>query len=205
MKARWSADEQISEWRADSESGWGGVCEPVGHLRGEEFEQAWAPVVSNALDTVLTDIDMLRSLVESPIEELFLAAAWARNGWFGLNRRLIRDGLPVVEVNDPSLPERLLIEPQAKVGKYACDFLLTLEWLAPTPPLRVSVGVEMDGHDFHEKTKAQAAHDKKRDRFFASEGLTVLRFTGSEVTRNAVSCVDEAFKILCDKMRSLAK
>lgn len=41
--------------------------------------------------------------------------------------------------------------------------------------------VECDGHDFHEKTKEQAARDKKRDRDLAELGFRVLRFSGSEI------------------------
>ena len=41
--------------------------------------------------------------------------------------------------------------------------------------------VELDGHEFHERTKAQAAHDKRRDRRFVAAGWKVLRYTGSEV------------------------
>lgn len=50
------------------------------------------------------------------------------------------------------------------------------------------IAVEIDGHDFHERTKEQAMRDKQRDRAFASEGITVLRFTGSEVWKDP-SCV----------------
>lgn len=52
--------------------------------------------------------------------------------------------------------------------------------------------VELDGHDFHEKSREQAEHDKRRDRWFAAKGLRVIRFTGSEVWRNARACIDEA-------------
>lgn len=45
----------------------------------------------------------------------------------------------------------------------------------------VFIAVECDGHDFHEKTKAQAQRDKKRDRDLQSIGWNVARFTGSEI------------------------
>lgn len=44
--------------------------------------------------------------------------------------------------------------------------------------------VELDGHDFHERTKEQAQRDKSRDRAMTFDGWTVLRFTGSEVFRD---------------------
>ena len=43
--------------------------------------------------------------------------------------------------------------------------------------------IECDGHEFHERTKAQAAHDKARDRELQGRGYQVLRFAGSEIWR----------------------
>ena len=45
------------------------------------------------------------------------------------------------------------------------------------------VVVEIDGHDYHERTKEQAENDKSRDRAFTNSGFTVLRFTGREIYR----------------------
>ena len=56
--------------------------------------------------------------------------------------------------------------------------------------------IECDGHEFHEKTKEQAAKDKKRDRDFVKNGYTVLHFTGSEIYKDAFKCVDEVFEAL---------
>ena len=44
--------------------------------------------------------------------------------------------------------------------------------------------VECDGHDFHERTKEQAAKDKARDRQAQLAGYTVFRYTGSELWRD---------------------
>lgn len=54
------------------------------------------------------------------------------------------------------------------------------------------LAVECDGHDFHERTKEQAARDKSRDRRLARCGVvTVLRFTGSEIHENPRACAEE--------------
>lgn len=53
--------------------------------------------------------------------------------------------------------------------------------------------VELDGHEFHERTKEQAQRDKARDRAFTFAGWRVLRFTGSEVFADATGCVSEVF------------
>jgi very-short-patch-repair endonuclease len=58
-----------------------------------------------------------------------------------------------------------------------------------------AVVVELDGHDFHEKTKEQAAKDKKRERAIVATGVRVLRFTGSEVWRDPYKCVEEAVEL----------
>ena len=41
--------------------------------------------------------------------------------------------------------------------------------------------LEVDGHEFHEKTKEQAIRDKSRDRFITRKGFPIFRFTGSEI------------------------
>ncbi len=43
------------------------------------------------------------------------------------------------------------------------------------------IAVELDGFEFHEKTKEQAISDKERDRNLQQEGYFVARFSGSEV------------------------
>lgn len=77
---------------------------------------------------------------------------------------------------------------QHHVGPYMADFFI----LGHAQAADRSVVLEVDGHEFHEKTKQQAEHDKKRDRAFAAAGYTTLRFTGSEVFRDPVGCAKEA-------------
>lgn len=60
------------------------------------------------------------------------------------------------------------------------------------PDYEETLIVELDGHQFHEKTPEQAEHDRKRDRWFAARGLRVIRFTGREVWRDATACATEA-------------
>lgn len=76
------------------------------------------------------------------------------------------------------------------IGKYRADLVFGVQvpvgnGLDTTIQFVV---VELDGHDFHEKTKRQAEADKKRDRFMQCQGLIVLRYTGSEVWRSPMSC-----------------
>ena len=55
--------------------------------------------------------------------------------------------------------------------------------------------VEVDGHEFHERTKLQAARDRQRDRAMIAEGFRVVRFTGQEVYR-AAECADEVGRLV---------
>lgn len=58
------------------------------------------------------------------------------------------------------------------------------------------VAIECDGHDFHERTKEQARHDRQRDRALVAEGWRVLRFTGSEIHRSPDGCAAEVIAIV---------
>lgn len=48
--------------------------------------------------------------------------------------------------------------------------------------------VECDGHDFHERTKAQAKADRSFDRKVQEAGFTIFRFTGSEIWNDPCAC-----------------
>lgn len=87
----------------------------------------------------------------------------------------------------------LLIVPQFVMSGYRLDALLVGE---ETPrdgeTRRIVVGIECDGHAFHERTKEQAERDKRRDRTIQLAGVPVLRFTGTEIWRDAIRCAHEA-------------
>ena len=79
----------------------------------------------------------------------------------------------------------LTVATQKKIGSYRVDFLIT------TNETDIKVVVECDGHEFHERTKQQAAKDKSRDRQLVSLGYAVLRFTGSEIWKDPWECASE--------------
>src|SRR4051794_874198 len=86
-------------------------------------------------------------------------------------------------------PSLLTIEPQHQVN--ADDRTYKIDFLVYNPDRRLRVGVELDGHDFHEKSYDQVRRDKQRERAIVRQGITVLRFSGSEVVRDARKCVRE--------------
>lgn len=83
-----------------------------------------------------------------------------------------------------------VLDPQVVVGQYRVDLVLSGDGF--------KVAIECDGHDFHEKTKHQAARDKFRDRFLTASGYTVLRFTGSEIWNAPLTCGLDAYAIAHD-------
>lgn len=84
-----------------------------------------------------------------------------------------------------------------KVGgkEYRADFVVTR--LCDNASCKVVV--ECDGHNFHEKTREQAARDKKRDRDMQKQGYIVMRFTGSEIWTSAENCAREVFNMVSSR------
>lgn len=119
-----------------------------------------------------------------------------------LSKKLEKDGLSHIEVLMgvvfDSFSKRIMyqefrVENQVKVGPYTADFIISILDEKVTVP---KIVFECDGHDFHERTKEQAEHDKKRDRYFQQNGYIVFRYTGREIWRDPESCATEAFEHL---------
>lgn len=87
----------------------------------------------------------------------------------------------------------LIIVGQASIDRWRADFLIQFMDLAGNV---CSIVVECDGHDFHERTKEQAARDRSRDRDMAARGIVVLRFTGSEIYRDPSLCGCEVYNLI---------
>lgn len=83
--------------------------------------------------------------------------------------------------------ERLRLRPlvglvrQYKVGPYRLDFALP----------RQMIGIELDGYRTHSSTSAIAA-DRRRQRWFETNGWYIIRFGGLEVYQDAEACVRDA-------------
>lgn len=70
------------------------------------------------------------------------------------------------------------------------------------------IAVELDGHEFHERTREQVEDRNRRDRTLASNGWEVLHFAGREllrdpervvleVLRRAADIFDESYRTYC--------
>ena len=122
----------------------------------------------------------------SPAERLFLLAGMLGNDsqaaiYFDPTNS--SDGIAVGALGggDPDRTDPLLLVQQFPIGRYRVDFCVP----------EVQLVIEIDGHEFHERTKEQASHDKGRDRAMVADGYQVLRFTGSEVWNAPSKCAGE--------------
>jgi very-short-patch-repair endonuclease len=120
---------------------------------------------------------------DSPIESQFLAAFCqaAREHGYEIGRR-------------PKSMMTIGIQSQYQIDQIRVDFLLSYVM----PSNIIEIVVECDGHDFHERTKEQAAKDRSRDRALQAAGYTVFRFTGSEIYADARGCAVEVLDLIMD-------
>ncbi len=134
--------------------------------------------------------NVLKEVTDSPIE-LSLASAvaylWYETLGFDLHIYSSKTSLPPTPLN-----EGLSIITQFPIDQYRADFYM----VAKLGDVTTGVVVECDGHEFHERTKDQAKRDRSRDRAMALKGLTVIRFTGSEIHKDVADCAEEVLQHL---------
>jgi len=192
----------------------------VGRSITDEFTEQASDFLGDQMSTFLR---IAERSCKSEIEKLFLVA-WAARAQgrrlfddpiiFGCDWYKFQMGWPrpipieIAEIPGESI-ELEVINLQFPVGKYRADFALRrasrrysiekndFDGVIQTP----IVVVECDGHDYHERTKEQAAHDRERDRFMQTSGIVVLRFTGSEIWRDPASCARQVDLCLTEHLR----
>jgi len=138
-------------------------------------------------------------LFESPLEALFNCTFWS---FF----RGFCEEFDIRYETGAMMPDLTLLgeydlysSTQAKIEDYRVDFLFAVR--TQSGAVRYLV-VECDGHEFHERTKEQAAKDRSRDRRLQALSFTVMRFTGSELYRDPIKCVTEVMEWAASHMRS---
>lgn len=158
-------------------------------------------LADQAIDYFRGEIDWMKddAIGDSEIEKLFFLTLWIRTRFATsehTNLRIVTDANRscVAGAEDGDYCA-LFIEPQAQIGNYRVDFLiLAIDWrLYPKPQVWRKLVVECDGHDFHERTKEQAAKDRSRDRDLILKGFDVFRFTGSELWRDPWKAAQQVF------------
>ena len=74
------------------------------------------------------------------------------------------------------------VKTQAAIGPFRADILIEER--------SRRLVVECDGAAYH-ASKEQVEHDKRRDRYCASRGICVMRFSGAEINRDPRGCAAE--------------
>lgn len=122
--------------------------------------------------------DEVSAFCESPIEAALGAAIL-------LGMRMTSERIDLItQDNEQSATSDIVLIPQYKWRNYRVDFALKYDGRL--------VFIECDGHDYHERTKEQAARDRSRDREMILAGITVLRFTGTEIYNDPAACSIQA-------------
>lgn len=173
------------------------------------------------MEQTVWDFDEAVSVFESPIEKVF--AANLLTSFWQLGRVLshqerdvavgVLHGVGITYEISPDLPHELSRRDQLFLslgGEALClsqaelclsdrtiraDFAF-IDWTTTT-----QIIVELDGHDWHERTPEQAQADKSRDRELQRLGWSPLRFTGREVLRAPSQCHSEVTELLFAKRR----
>lgn len=95
-------------------------------------------------------------------------------------------------LSDMGLMDTIKLETQKKFGPYYADFYLSYA----SGKQKLEIIVECDGHEFHEKTKAQVSRDKKRDRYFTKLGINTLRYSGSDLVKDPSIVISDVEEML---------
>lgn len=122
---------------------------------------------------------------ESPIEDHMMIALGDVAGWKVIRKPYWKFE-HATDFAHRRLPRRyVLLVPQCRVSRYRLDFAAFTKcdrgWLK-------TIGVECDGRQFHTSPE-HIERDKKRDvEILRLTGMTVKRFTGSEIKKSAELC-----------------
>lgn len=184
----------------------------------DEDDVRWSPeeaLIQAHLEDCRGTLEYLCAHLDSPIERLLLLAMFAPPlvdpGYtIGRRHRALFSPAPVGTSAHPIMrdlvgmtprfifPEGgwrqhgrcyLLAQPETKIDGHRRRFDFAIVSIEIDPPIRIVI--ECDGHDYHERTKEQAAKDRGTDRALQLLGWTVLRFTGSEIHADASACADD--------------
>jgi very-short-patch-repair endonuclease len=134
----------------------------------------------------------------SPIEMIAICAVIDQFGGDIANSDgpvdVTEDGISWVLTRGPGYPPlRSSLKLQYAVGRYKLDLAME-EALESGETARIAI--ECDGHNFHERTKEQAEHDRSRDRDLQAAGWVVMRFTGRELYRDPGKCAGEVWGMM---------
>ncbi|MDV2988891.1 MAG: DUF559 domain-containing protein [Dehalogenimonas sp.] len=181
---------------------------------GEYHAQLGAAIQSLSDNSALSRLYTVLAKCESPIERVFIVTFWLTTLAYVPDLGAPQPDLGAEYERISNTPDpTLLVAPQAQISDMRVDFALTHYGMWPNFDVReifkgheipgssfsrVRAVVECDGHEFHEKTKAQASRDKARDRALVSQGFRVFRLSGSEIWNHPGAMAYEVAKAMYD-------
>ena len=153
-------------------------------------------ILSDMCKLTSNTIDFCKKDSKSPIESLLMAAIVI----LGINSKIRKNEELSFSFSSAKTEEELerhsseklwdvVVGQQIKIGPHTPDFCAIMTCNMRYCLRLFRLVIECDGHEWHEKTKEQAAADRKRDRLFVKNGYAVMRFTGSEIWRDPMECV----------------
>lgn len=142
------------------------------------------------------EYELIQSIVdcENPMEQLMSIA-------------MLDVGIENINSYNPFI-DVVIIEKQSQIvieGKtYYADFMLPVSYYKKTKngfeiDFTKNFIVEVDGHEFHQKTKEQVERDNERERALQKAGYEVIRFSGTEIYHKAFRCADEVLSFILSK------
>jgi len=145
-------------------------------VSARETFAAVASAVPAVLETMLLAAS-INAVAESPIEVFFGVEFAKLASAMSLKLARCRQDEEFNFGND-----EILLIPQYEWSKYRID------WVIKVPFLQRSLFfVECDGREFH-STEPQIRRDRQKDHLASQSGISMFRFTGSDLERNAHGC-----------------
>ena len=157
-------------------------------------EKIYSAATNRTIDEIIKitreDLSMCMEDCNSPIEQLMALSLNTELRSYRTIHVEPRLGIEIIEIRN----QEEVITQSGKV--YIPDFSIPVIDVKGPKTSGKMFAIECDGHDFHEKTKEQATHDKQRERDLIAEGYIVIRFSDSEIYRNPFKCASEVFDII---------
>ncbi|QCG93930.1 DUF559 domain-containing protein [Azospirillum sp. TSA2s] len=181
-------DDRLSQVRDE-------CAEAVGALTANTFRHHFLTVIERQCESEIEKM-MALSLASCPVR--IEGQFWFSNLMANVVTNMQCDDYMRSIICGSAMKAGAFIFQQQKIGKYRADFIVV--GVASENAKPVTVVVECDGHDFHERTKQQAQRDRRRDREMTALGYRVFRFTGSEIWADPRSCANEVMSFLSAEM-----
>lgn len=143
---------------------------------------AFGDAIAKAVDRVAASV-LTSTKADSPIETILGAAVLL------LFKNAGKPLLLCMPADLETAERRLLLVPQFAWSIYRSD------WALYNPKTTGALLIECDGKDFHSSAD-QVAHDRKKDAAAHDRGYLSMRFTGSQISRDADACANKIYQVV---------